>query len=353
MSDRELTELLDLAAAAAPAPTASWSLPTDPDVAHDAAHAAATTRLRRWRTPLAAAAAIAVALAVGSQVLDDPAPEPDVVSAPDRPTTPTFPASGDDNASAGSGTASGGGNSLSPGASGGTASTPALPRVVHTGSIAIEVDEGTFAAAVERVTAVTTGLGGFVASSELREQGDAPRGSIVVRVPAAGFEPLLAEVRRLGEVRSVTSRGEDVTAQYTDLEARLAALRATRDQFLTILGDAQAIGDVLAVQDRINAVNLEIESLEGQRRYLEDQSGFGTLTVEVAEPGAEDLATITVGDDGDDGLSGAWLEARRGFGNTIEWIVARSGKGLVLAVVALAVLAVGHRVRRRLRRTVL
>ena len=88
-------------------------------------------------------------------------------------------------------------------------------------------------------------------------------------------------------------------------------------------------------------MQVEIESLEGQRRVLEDQSGFGTLAVTVARARCPRPSTVVAADDDDGGLGGAWDEAERGFGDAIEWLVARSGKAVVLAAVALALYAIG------------
>lgn len=400
MSDAELTELLGRAAGAAPAPgpRPAWPWIGDPgdpgdsgEGDHGDADASGSTGLtpprRRWARPVAAAAAVVVALAIGSQVLDDPSTDGDVgestdalgtgdVAVPSPPTSTRTGTGGSGGVGRGDGdlgvvtetnaasdaslgglggpAASAPGSANSSGSSSGLGTAAptaqgAQPRIVHTGRVELEVDEGAFAGTVERVTSLATGLGGYVVESATAEQDDAPSGSLTVRVPAPSFESLVAEVRRLGDVRSVSTSGQDVTAEYVDLEARLGALRATRDQFLAVLAEAEAIGDILAVQDRINFVNVEIEALEGQRRYLEDQSTFGTLHVTIGEPGAEQRVELAAAP-GDGGIGGAWDEARRGFGDAIEWFVARSGKGLVLAAIALAVLAVGQLALRRLRR---
>lgn len=368
LTDDDLERLLADAAALAPEPEGG-----PPDLVVTAATPLRARRIPRW---LPAAAVVLVALLIGREVLDDPEPRAETAATPtttadeQEPTVaPPAPATtvarqleeqdfaggggGSVGSSSGSlpGTGTGAGGSAS-------AAAPAQPvtdptRIVHEGSIEVEVDEGGFGPTVERVGALATGLGGHVAASQTTEQGDAPRGTITVRVPAGSFEQLLGEIRRLGDVRSVATSGTDVTSQYTDLEARLTALGATRNQLLTVLAQARAIPDILAVQDRLNVVQVEIESLEGQRRLLEDRSSFGTLAVTVVEPGAEDPEPIVTATDDDGGLGAAWDEARRGFGDALEWLVARSGKALVLAAIALALYGVGVLAWRRLRRTAL
>ena len=314
-------------------------------------------RPTRRRNLLAAAAAVLVLMA-GIGMLDalsgggagDDADDTGLASGPVTTTVP-FDAEESSDGSLDSGYASGGSSSVGTGTTGGGAGgavapspampaqvgtpvAPAQPRVVKTGSLDIEVEPGSFGDAVERITSLATGMGGFVAESTTTES-DAPSGSVTVRVPSESFEQLVTQVRELGEVRQVTVKGTDVTAQFTDLAARLSALVATRDRLHTVLAEARTVGDIIAVQDRITGVQTEIEQLQGQQRLLEDQAGFGTLSITVGEPGAE-IASAEPADDG--GLGGAWRDARRRFGDGIEWLVGATGP---LALVLLVVAALG------------
>jgi len=130
-----------------------------------------------------------------------------------------------------------------------------------------------------------------------------------------------------------------VTAQFTDLTARLTALQATRDRLATVLSEASNVPDILSVQDRITAVQIEIETVQGQQKLLEDQTSFATLAITLGEPGAE---IIDIQTDPDDGLGGAWDDARRRFGDAIEGIVAWSGSAAVVLIVGLLLLGLSR-----------
>lgn len=229
----------------------------------------------------------------------------------------------------------------------GQAATGDSAKIVKTGSLDLEVREGAFDATVARIGAQTTGLGGYIAESTTSESSDTPSGSIVVRVPADSFETLLAEVRKLGDVKAVSSKGTDVTAQFTDLAARLTALTATRDRLSTVLSEAENVPDILAVQDRITSVQVEIEQLQGQQRLLEDQTSFATLAITLGEPGSDIIEIQS-----NEGLGQAWDEARRRFGDSLERIVSWSGSAAVVFIVGLILLVMGRilwvAVRRRL-----
>ena len=304
--------------------------------------------VRRGRV-LAGVAAVLFLLVVGGAVFLDDSTPPGPVSLPGAAapeptmlTTTTFPT--------GASTASGSGSAAGSSGVGSSAPAPAAPqagtaippiadtaRVIRTGSLELEVDARRFEAAVERITSTAVGLGGYVSESTTTESDDVPHGSLTLRVPATSFDQLVLEVRKVGDVRSVTSKGTDVTAQFTDLTARLSALSATRDRLFEVLRGARNVGDIIAVQDRITGVQTEIEQLQGQQRLLEDQTGFGTLSVTLGEPGAG----IVEAPEPDEGLGAAWREARRRFGDSLEGIVSWSGSAAVvlLVLLVLAVLA--------------
>ena len=223
--------------------------------------------------------------------------------------------------------------------------------VVKTGSLVLEVRDGAYAGTVDRIRVTADGLGGYVAESTTNRSEDALSGTITVRVPAAQFDDFLDGLHELGRVESEDVRGADVTAQHTDLEARLASVTATRDRLQTLLGEASNVGDLIMIQDRITGVQTEIEQLQGQLRLLEDQVAMGTLSVSLAEPGAEQVALTTEDDDG--GLGGAWDDARRRFGDALEGLLAWSGTLAVLTLLAAAGFAAYRIGVRRLRRTFL
>jgi chaperonin cofactor prefoldin len=186
-----------------------------------------------------------------------------------------------------------------------------------------------------------------VATAKTQESGPTPSGSVTLRVPVDAFEEVVAQVRGMGaEVRSATTSGQDVTAQYADLEAQLRTLGAARERFLEILSDARTIGDVLAVQQRVDDVTGKLERLEGQRRVLAAQSEKATLEVTVTE---EDDPVVAQ-EQQRSGLGKAFADAWEGFTSGVEGLIRLSGRGVLLLLclgVAALVLRLGWRASRR------
>jgi hypothetical protein len=214
--------------------------------------------------------------------------------------------------------------------------------VVKTGSLSLDIEEGAYDRTVEVLTTKAAGAGGYVAESTTSRSGDQPSGTLVLRVPTPAFDGLLADARKLGEVVDESSQGTDVSGEHTDLQARLTALAATRDKLTLILSKAATVEETLSVQDRITGVQTQIEQLQGQLSSLDDQVAMASLTIDLAEPGADHIDVVR----NDDGIGGAWRDARGRFGDGIERIVRGSGSAAVLALVAL-VLWAAYRIARR------
>ena len=178
--------------------------------------------------------------------------------------------------------------SQAPKAAGGTANLGVLPlpspstRVVKTATLSLEVKRGKLDASYGKVLAAVQAAGGFVAGTE-QSHG---RAQLTLRIPAAAFETTLGRLRGFGKVTDESLRGEDVTAQFTDIEARLRNLRAQEAVLLDLMRQARTIPDSITVQQQLSQIQQQVEELEGQRRVLDDQSSFGTLTVSLAVPGA-------------------------------------------------------------------
>ncbi len=233
----------------------------------------------------------------------------------------------------------------------GPATTPApgVPtRVVKTGSVDLQVAKGRVSPTVDQVTALAAGLGGYVADAKTAEASGSPTGDLTLRVPADQFESLLSRVRALGKPTSVSTSGQDVTAAYVDLDARIQVLQGTRTQYLQILAKATAIGDILSVEQQLSALQTQIEQLQGQQKVLADQTSFGTLSVHLSESGSSAGAIPPP----PGGFSKAWAHARHSFASGVEAVIGASGGIVVFLICAAGLLLLGRLtwpvIRRRL-----
>jgi hypothetical protein len=310
------------------------------------------TRMRRFARPstrvLASAAVVVVAAGVVWAVADPMGGESRVALHETRgraavPSPPTSSASATERYQAATGAPAGIPPQLAPKnltATGPSATTSSgdttagqraltdTARVVRTATLDLRIARHGFGETISRINTIAAAAGGFVAEAKTIESAATPSGTVTVRIPSARVNTTVERLRKLGKVLGASTRGVDVTGQYTDLQARLRAATASRDQYLTVLSRATNIGDILAVQDRIQAVQTQIEQLQGQIKDLDDQTTYGTITISVNEPAPKDKAVV--GPAHRSGLSIAWDNARDGFARRTEGIISHSGSALVI-----------------------
>jgi hypothetical protein len=177
-----------------------------------------------------------------------------------------------------------------------------------------------------------------VASSSARERS----GSVTLRVPADRFAETLRELRALGEVEVQSVRGQDVTAEYVDLRARLRIAKARRAVLLGLMEEATTIEQTIRVQNALDDTQLRIEELQGQLRLLDDRTSLATIRLSMREEGVEPKPEVQ-----EASLANAFERSVAGFIAVIAAIVIGTGYLLPLVAIALIVWLVVVLVRRR------
>jgi len=177
--------------------------------------------------------------------------------------------------------------------SGDSSSFPAIDAVdtgravIRNASIELIVDDG--ATAIEQVTERATAFGGYVSATFLsRAEDGTVSGSLTLRVPTGELDALvdaLDELARSVPYRSVDE--SDVTLQLSDLDARIANLRAFERELLALLTEVRerdgTVEGLVTIADRLREVRTEIDVIEGRRRQLADQVALSTVYVSVQQ----------------------------------------------------------------------
>ncbi len=161
-----------------------------------------------------------------------------------------------------------------------------LRLVIKNANLSIVVDNP--AAAVEAITKMAEGMGGFVVSLNTYQTTYGPdstpaqQANMTVRVPAARLNDALSQIKALAvEVKSESMSGQDVTADYTDLQSRLTNLEAAEKQLQSIMAEATKTEDVLAVYNQLVYTREQIEVIKGQMKYYEDSAALSAITLDI------------------------------------------------------------------------
>jgi hypothetical protein len=136
--------------------------------------------------------------------------------------------------------------------------------------------------AFDQLQALIKEYQGYVSDSRRWYEGEQPLANVTIRVPAASLSEALAKIRALAiRVESENASGQDVTEEYTDVQARLRNLETTEKELLLLetqvresRGKAE---DILAVHREIVSIRGQIESLKGRQQYLERMTALATI----------------------------------------------------------------------------
>ena len=154
-------------------------------------------------------------------------------------------------------------------------------QIIRSASVALEVDS--VAGSFDEVETIALAAGGFVGSSSFFGHDEERSAQLTLRIPAGEFGDVMTKLRALAvEVTSISTSAQDVTEEFTDIDAQLSNLRAVEVRYLELLGEARGISEILQVQDRIDGVRLQIDRLEGRTRVLEDLTDLATISVSLS-----------------------------------------------------------------------
>jgi hypothetical protein len=164
-----------------------------------------------------------------------------------------------------------------------TGNTAIDQKLIKTGSISLEVTA--VPATVDRLNEIALRYGGYLSSSsQSGSASDRLSATVVIRVPAASFENMVAEIKAQGTVRSVSLNTQDITEEYVDLQAQKNALQRLLDQYNRIMEKAETVEDILRIQVEIGKTQTELDRIEGRLRYYDNRVDLATVTVYVQEP---------------------------------------------------------------------
>jgi hypothetical protein len=182
-------------------------------------------------------------------------------------------------------------------APGPSAANPTAPaehrKVIRTGSVRIAIE--TYDDARAKLDAILAKAGGYVDSTQVNRGTNAiTDATIVIRLPSDKFGDTMQSLRELGEISSETTGADDITAQYIDVDARLASSRALEKRLIELASERNGtIDSVLAVEKELARVRGEIEGYEGRLRNWDDHVAMSTLTLTLSTKTPEIVASTS------------------------------------------------------------
>ena len=121
-------------------------------------------------------------------------------------------------------------------------------------------------------------INGYYESEKFNNDYDSKSFNLTIRIPFQKFEKLISEIENgENEIINKSINTRDVTSEYFDIESRLSNKRGYLKRYKELLEKANSIEDILAIEEKVRILEEEIESKEGELKYLSDQVDYSTL----------------------------------------------------------------------------
>lgn len=230
-------------------------------------------------------------------------------------------------------------------AAGGTTESTGLIQGAETGSLADKIIYTAYAnlettdldQSIDTLNGLVEQYGAFLESSSVTGNNllDIAAGytygrcaDFTLRVPKEHYSDFTSALDAVGNVVTLSSDAENITAQYSDVEIQVKSYDTQEQRLLEIMAQADTVEDMIALESRLSEVRMEKDRLETQLQNWDRQVDYSTVTISLTEvqeltpePPAEEPTYLE--------------QLGQTFMNSVHWMgrAAKGGVKLLVAVI--------------------
>lgn len=183
-------------------------------------------------------------------------------------------------------------------------------------TVEIEAETEEYDALVAALEEKLAALGGYTESRQTGTFGKTRRWSnMTLRIPVENLPAFVAHVTEEANVLTTSEETQDVTLQYSDTEAKLAALKTEQARLMELLAAANNLSEILEIEARLSDVTYELERYESQKRGYDNRINYATVHLSL-----EEVTVLTPVEE-----PTVWTRIRDGFTESLQGV----GDGLV------------------------
>lgn len=160
-------------------------------------------------------------------------------------------------------------------------------KLIKTVNLSVQTKE--FDTLISTVTTRIDELGGYAESLDVSgyeynaSKTSVRNAYIVARIPADKLNSFVNTVSDNSNIISKNESVNDVTLEYTDVEAHRNSLRVEQERLDELLGEADSIETIVALESRLTEVRYELESYESRLRNIDNRVDYSTVYLSVQE----------------------------------------------------------------------
>jgi hypothetical protein len=199
-----------------------------------------------------------------------------------------------------------------------TESEGVVKKVIKTGDI--EFQSKDIEKDYQSINKILSGTKAYIENESQSKTTDRVYYNLTIRVPADQYDTLFSKMSGIAfRLDRKSSNIQDVTERYYDLKTRIKNKKVLESRYIELLQQANEISEILEIEQKLNEVRTEIESLEGQFRYLSKQVSFSTINLSFYEELPYSVET----------------RQRKGFGQQLSDALSWGWQGFLVFIVGL------------------
>lgn len=201
--------------------------------------------------------------------------------------------------------------------------------------------------AVEQAQGYIEGSNVSGSSMERSSYGESGRyASITARIPQDKLEDFLAAVGNECNVVNIDRSSEDITLQYTDVQARKRALEVEQERLMALLEKADTLEAVIGLEERLSEIRYQLDQYSSSLLRYDNLVDYSTVSMDIREVlRVTDPTPKTMGQRIQSGFSNTLYDIGSGSKNLVIWLVVNSPYLLIWAVLIAAVLLIVKKCR--------
>lgn len=133
--------------------------------------------------------------------------------------------------------------------------------------------------AYDSILAYAEQHGGYEFNRSQQTSGDVVTINAQIKIDPDQLNDLIDYIGSVCQLNEQRTSSEDITSDYYDAKTRLATMEKALLTYYTFLEDAKTIDESLKVQNQINDLTLQIESLKGQISLWDNLLAESTVTI--------------------------------------------------------------------------
>ncbi|PKM95454.1 MAG: hypothetical protein CVU84_05140 [Firmicutes bacterium HGW-Firmicutes-1] len=162
-----------------------------------------------------------------------------------------------------------------------------------------------------------------------------------LRIPSEKLNNFSEELKGLGNVVQERVNKEDVTAQYTDVTARIKSLKIQEERLLELVKKGTELKDILEIETQLSDVRYQIETYTATIVNIDNQVNYSTVQLElkeVIEVSTYEEPAVTVGQKISKGFLDSINDIKDFFVNLFIFIVVAIPYLVIFAVITIAMI---------------